>query len=137
MDMAMEMTTAATSIAAETAGVTIFEPIERNKNGKRSRSSEASATPSGWRRRKERTMRKQAQELTRLHRTVRHLTNLVQAQAAPEKAHWLGMRTWMQERERNWDSSHEDNKLWGAGIKNMIAKVMKGVAPAEEASKKE
>ena len=28
MDMAMEMATAATSIAAETAGVTIFEPME-------------------------------------------------------------------------------------------------------------
>jgi len=38
------------------------------------------------------------------------------------------MMTWMQEREQKWDARHEDNKLWGAGITNMIAKTMKGVA---------
>lgn len=31
----------------------------------------------------------------------------------------------MQEREQQWDSSHEDDKLWGEGITNMIAKTMK------------
>ena len=34
MDVAMEMATA-TAIAAETAGTGIFEPMERNENGKR------------------------------------------------------------------------------------------------------
>jgi len=82
MDMAMEMATAATSIAAETAGVTIFESMERNKNGKQRRRSEAPATPSDWRSRMERTMRQQVQELTQLHRTIGHLINLVQVQAA-------------------------------------------------------
>jgi len=57
MDMAMEMATAATSIAAETAGVTIIDPMLRNENGKRRRRSEAPATPSDWRSRMERTMR--------------------------------------------------------------------------------
>jgi hypothetical protein len=33
MDIEMEMATAATSIAAETPGVTIFEPMQRNENG--------------------------------------------------------------------------------------------------------
>jgi len=64
VDMAMEMTTAATPTAVETAGTTMFEPMERNENGKRRRRSEAPATPSDWRRRMERTMRQQAQELT-------------------------------------------------------------------------
>jgi hypothetical protein len=137
MDMAMEMATAATSIAAETAGVTIFEPMERNENGKRRRRSEAPATPSDRRSRMERTMRQQAQELTQLHRAIGHLTNLVQAQAAREEAQWLGMRTWMQEREQKWDARHEDDKLWGPGITNMIAKVMKGVAPGQEVREKE
>jgi hypothetical protein len=73
VDVATEMTT------AETAGATMFEPIERNENGKRRRRSEAPATPSDWRSRMERTMQQQAQELTQLHRTVGHLTNLVQA----------------------------------------------------------
>ena len=45
MDVAMEMATAATSIAAETAGATIFEPMERNENGKRRRRSEALVAP--------------------------------------------------------------------------------------------
>jgi len=131
VDVAMEMTT------AETAGATIFELMERNENGKRRRRSEAPATPSDWRSRMERKMRQQAQELTQLHRTVGHLTNLVQAQAAREEAQWLGMRTWMQEREQKWDARHEDDKLWGAGITNMIAKIMKGVASGQEVREKE
>jgi len=45
MDVAMEMITAATSIAAETVGATIVEPMERNGNGKRKRRSEAPVAP--------------------------------------------------------------------------------------------
>jgi len=82
-------------------------------------------------------MRQQAQELTQQHRTVGHLTNLVQAQAAREEAKWLAMRTLMQGREQKWDASHEDDKVWGACITNMIAKVMKGVTPGQEAREKE
>jgi len=73
----------------------------------------------------ERTMRQQAQELTQLHRTVEHLTMLVQAQAACEEAQWSGMRMWKQEKEQKWDARHEDDNMWGAGITNMIAKSMK------------
>jgi len=62
----MEMATAATSIAAETAGATIFEPMERNENGKRRRRSKAPAAPCDWMSCMERTIRKQAQELTQL-----------------------------------------------------------------------
>jgi len=43
----------------------------------------------------------------------------------------------MQEREQKWDARHEDNKLWGAGITNMIVNVVKGVAPSQEAREKE
>jgi hypothetical protein len=129
MDMAMEMAIAATSIASETVGATIFELMERNEHGKMGRRREGPATPSVWRSRMERTIRQQAQELTQLHRTVGHLTNLVQAQAAREEAQSLGMRTWMQERDQKRDGHHEDGKQWGAGITNMIAKVMKGEAP--------
>jgi len=57
MDVAMEMATAATSIAGETAGATILEPMERNENGKRRRRSEAPVAPSDWRSRMERTIR--------------------------------------------------------------------------------
>jgi hypothetical protein len=48
VDMAMEKATAATFIAAKTAGVTIVDRMERNQNGKRRRMSEAPATPSNW-----------------------------------------------------------------------------------------
>jgi hypothetical protein len=44
MEVAMEMATGATPVAAETAGATIVEPMERNENGKRRRKSEAPAT---------------------------------------------------------------------------------------------
>ena len=44
MDLTMEMATAVTSIAVETAGEDTLEPIERNENGKRRRRSEVLAT---------------------------------------------------------------------------------------------
>ena len=43
----------------------------------------------------------------------------------------------MQAREQKWDAHHEDVKMWGAGITNMIAKVMKGVGPGHEAREEE
>jgi len=48
MDMAIQMTTAVTPSAAETAGEDTLEPMERNENGKRRRRSEvpAAAWPS-------------------------------------------------------------------------------------------
>jgi len=133
----MEMATASTSIAAETTHGTIFEPIERNENGKRRRRSEAPAAPSDWRSRMERMIRQQAQELTQLHRTVGHLAILRGVQAAREEAQWQGIMAWIQEREQKWDAHHEDDKLWGAGITNMIAMVFKGVAPGQEGREKE
>jgi len=120
IDMAMEVATAATP-----AGVAIFEPMERNEKGKRRRRSEAPAAPSDWKSRMERTIRLQAQELTQLHRTVGHLAILLEGWAAREEAQWQGMMPWMQEREQKWDAHHEDDKLWGVGITNMIAKTMK------------
>jgi hypothetical protein len=47
------------------------------------------------------------------------------------------MMTWMQESEQMWDTSREDDKQWGAGITNMIAKPMKGVAQGQEGREKE
>jgi hypothetical protein len=46
MDGAMDRATAATHTAAETAGTTIFQQMERNKNGDRRVRSEAPAAPS-------------------------------------------------------------------------------------------
>jgi len=136
VDLAMKMTTAATATTAETAGVAVSGPMEKHENGKWRSKSEALATLSNWRSRMERTMRQQAQELTQLHRTVGHLPNLVQAQAAREEAQWLAMLTRKQEREQKWDSRHEDNKLWGAVSTNMIPKIMKGVAPRQKVREK-
>jgi len=45
-DLVMEMAVAATSIAAETAGATIFEPMERNEKGKQRWKSTAPEAPS-------------------------------------------------------------------------------------------
>ena len=137
MDVAMETATAATAIATETAGTTIFEPMERNENGKRRRRSEAPAAPSDWRSGMERTIRQQPQELTQLHRTVGHLANLVDARAAREEAQRLAMMTWMQRREQKWDARYEEDKVWGAGIMNIISKTMKGVAQGQEKRERE
>ena len=56
MDVAMEIAMAATAIAAETAGATISERMERNENGKQRRRSEAPVAPSDWRSCMERTI---------------------------------------------------------------------------------
>jgi hypothetical protein len=115
----------------------IFEAMERNENGKRRRRSVTPAAPSHWRSRMQRTIRQQAKELTQLHRTVGHLASLVEARAARLEAQRLAMPMWMQEREQKWDARYEDNKVWGAGITNMIAKTMKVVAQGLEERERE
>jgi hypothetical protein len=127
MDVAMEMATATTAIGAETVGATILEQMERNENGKWRRRSKAPAAPRELRSRMERMIRQQAQDLMQLHRTFGHLANMVRARAARKEAQQLAMMTWMQEREQKWDARYEDDKVWGAGITNMIAKTMNGV----------
>jgi len=135
-DVPMEMATAVTPIAEETTGASIFERMERNEKGMRRWRSETSA-PSDRRSCMDMIKRQQAQKLTQLHRTVGHLANLLEPQAARKETQWRGMTTWMQEREQKWDTGQEDDKLWGAGTTNMIAKVMKVVAPGQEAREKE
>jgi hypothetical protein len=49
----------------------------------------------------------------------------VQAQAACKEEQWLGMRTWMKVGEQKWVARHQNDRPWGAGITNMIAKIMK------------
>jgi hypothetical protein len=132
MDLAIKMVTAATAIATETVGATIFDPIQRNENGKRRKRSETTAAPSDWRSGMEQTIQQQAQELMQLHRTVGQLANLVEARAACKEAQQLAMLTWMQEREQKWDARYEDQKVWGVGITNMIAKTMKVVARGQD-----
>jgi hypothetical protein len=115
VDVAMEMATAATSIATETAGATIFEPMERIKNGIWGRSSEAPVAPSDRSCWMERTISQQAQELMGLHQTGGHLAKVAGERAVHEEARPVAMTTGMQERERTWDTRYEDDKLWGQG----------------------
>jgi hypothetical protein len=140
MDMAMEMVMPETSIAAETTCEATLQAIERNSNRMRRRRSEVPVTAwalGDWRSRMERMIRQQAQELMQLHRTVQHIANLLEARVDCEEAQRPKMMTCMQEKEQKWDACHEDDKLWGAGITNMIAKSMEGAAPGEKASEKE
>jgi hypothetical protein len=95
LDVAMERTSVVTRRTVDTAGATVFEPMEKNNKRKWRWRSNAAATPSVWRSRMERTMRPHAQELMQLHKSVKHVTNLEQAQAACEEAKWLGKRTWI------------------------------------------
>jgi hypothetical protein len=67
MDEAMEMATAVTSIAVETAYATIFERMENNDHANRRWWSEVPVAPSDCRCGMGRTISQQAQELTQLH----------------------------------------------------------------------
>jgi len=89
LDEAMEMATAATPIAGESTGTTLLVPMERNEIGKWRTRTEALA-PINSRSRMEMTMGQQAQELMQLHSSIRRLANLLEAQVAPEEAHWRG-----------------------------------------------
>jgi len=62
---------------------------------------------------------------------------MVEVRAAREEAQRLAMMTWMQEREQKWDARYEDEKVWGAGITNMIAMTMKEVAQGQEERERE
>ena len=91
MDMAMEIATAVTSIAVETAGEDILELMQRNVNRKRRRSSDvpAAARALGDRRsRMERAAQQQASELAQLHRTVAKMANMLETHTAPQEAQW-------------------------------------------------
>jgi hypothetical protein len=132
----MEMAMVVTSIAEESAGATIFEPIERNGNIKRKRRIEAMVAPSDWRSRMQTTKRQQAQELTQLPQTVVHLANLVGAQATSEEAQRMIRMTWMQEKEQKWNARYEDEKVRGTPITNIIRKTMKEVPQGQEEREK-
>ena len=96
MDVAMEMATMLTPIAAETTGATIFEPMERNENGKRRRRSKAPATalaPGDWRSPMERAPQQQAREIAQLHRTIAKMANMLETQTALQEVQWRGMKT--------------------------------------------
>jgi len=86
---------------AASATPTASDQLERNGNRKRLRNwrPEDSRAPSDWRSRMERTMRQLAQELTQLHRTIIHVTNLLEAKALCEGTQLLAMMTWTQEKE--------------------------------------
>jgi hypothetical protein len=70
MDTAMQMATAGTAIAADTAGEATLEPMERNENGKRRRRSEVPPTALALRDRRSRmegVAQPQARVLAQLH----------------------------------------------------------------------
>jgi outer membrane biosynthesis protein TonB len=59
------------------------------------------------------------------------------SQAAREQVQRLAMMMWMQQREQKWDVRYKEDKVWGAGIMNMIAKTMKAVAQRQEEKERE
>jgi hypothetical protein len=100
MDGAMERAIPPESIATETAGAAIFEPMGRDEKVKWRRSSEAPAAPSDWMSRMERTIWLLTQELMQPNQTVRHLVNHLLARASRKDAQWQAMMAWMQQRHQ-------------------------------------
>jgi len=139
-DMNMAETEEASAIAGEVWGKTTCVTFmaasnqwERNKNGKRLRSEilESSSAPGDWRSQKERMMRQQAREMAQLHQMVDKTAKLLEAFAACKEMQWLGLRKWMKDRERKWDSCQKDDVLWGTGISDMAAKILVGTRACE------
>ena len=111
LDMAMEVATAVTSIAAGTAGEAALEPMERNENGKRRR-SEVPATAwalGDWRSRMERAAQPQAHQPAQLQRTISKMANMLETHTALQEAQWRGMKSWLEEKEKKRDAYHQDD----------------------------
>jgi hypothetical protein len=128
MDMAMEIATALTSVAVETASEDTLERMERNENRKRRRSCEAPAT--AW----ALGGQQQACELPQLYRTIAQMANMLRTPTALQVAQWRGMKLWLEEKETKRDAHHQDNLQWGKGITDMVARA---VAPSDWAQKVE
>jgi len=139
MDMGMEMATAVTSIAAETAGKDTLEPLERNQNGKRRRRNEVPATAwalGDWRSRMERAAQQQASELAQLHRTIAKMANMVERHTALQEGQWRGMKSWLEEKEKKQDVYHQDNLWWGEAITDMVARTVAATERGQKEGKR-
>lgn len=62
----------------------------------------------------DRKMWQQPLELIHLHQTVQHRILLFQAQAAVHELQWLGMMSWIQEREQKGEAHNEEEKWCGS-----------------------
>jgi len=139
MDMAMEMATAVTSIAVETARQVTLEPMERDENGKRPRRSQVPATAWAlvdWRSRMDRAAQQQARELAQLHRTIAKMVNLLVTHTALQEKQWGRMKMWLEEQEKMRDEYHQDERLWGKGIPDVVARAMAGIERDQKEERK-
>jgi len=97
MYMAMEMGTAVTSIAAETACEEPMEPMERNEKGKGRRRSEIPMTAwalGDWRSLMERAAQQQGRELAQRHPTVAMMASVPETHTALHEAQGRGTKFW-------------------------------------------
>lgn len=112
MDMVMEMATAVTPLAVDTASTATHELTETNKNGMCMRRSEAMARavgPGHWRRRMSRTAQQQARGLAQRHRTIAKMANMLETQTALQEAQGRGMQKWTEEHKQKRDAYHQDD----------------------------
>jgi flagellar motility protein MotE (MotC chaperone) len=120
----MEMATAGTSIMAETGGEDTLEPVERNENGKRRRSSKVPAT--------ERALGDCRSPMGRAAREqTRELAHMLEKQTALQETQWRRMKTWLEQTEEKWDAYHQDDVLWGKGITDMVKRVVAATERAQ------
>jgi len=124
MDVAMQMGTTVTPIAADTAGATMIEPMERNEHGKRRRSCEAPPTTRQLRSRMEGADQQKARKRAHLQRTIAKMATMRNAQTAYQEAQWRGMKTWLDERDEKWDKYHRDDGPCAKGVTNMGTRVV-------------
>jgi hypothetical protein len=104
MNVAMEMVTALTTIAAETTCAIIFEPMVMNENGQQRRRSKAMANVLVWRSRMEPAAQQQAGEVAQLHRTITKMVIMLNAQTELQQAQWQGIETRLEKSEAKWDT---------------------------------
>jgi hypothetical protein len=59
------------------------------------------------------------------------MARLLEVHAASEERQWLGMRKWMENRQRKWDAPLKNDVVWGTGITDMATKILPGARASE------
>jgi len=69
--------------------------------------------------------------VAQLHYTVDKMVSVLEAHAACEEMQWLGMKEWLEDKERKWDDHHQDEVLQGTAIRDMAVKILAEARAAE------
>jgi len=80
----------------------------------------------------EHTAQQQTRELAQLHRAIAKMEYMLETHTALQEAQWRGIKSWLEEKEKERDVYHQDDLLWGEGITDMVARAVAATERGQE-----